>query len=195
MRTEEQKNNNFQELDRRVEQLLTPRFAPSADDIILPVVSHSTAKKSRSLWINIARIGGIAAALVIGIFIIISPNNTATAKVYDMSQLTPADTMPKFQNGDMSTFCYWMAHNIKYPQEAINSGLEGKVIFSFIVETDGSLSEFKILQSPSVILSNEVERVFNNSPKWEPGLYMGEKVRVRLTVPVVLVIQKQNPNQ
>lgn len=195
MRTEEQKNNNFQELDRRVEQLLTPRFAPSADDIILPVVSHSTAKKSRSLWINIARIGGIAAALVIGIFIIISPNNTATAKVYDMSQLTPADTMPKFQNGDMSTFCYWMAHNIKYPQEAIDSGLEGKVIFSFIVETDGSLSEFKILQSPSVILSNEVERVFNNSPKWEPGLYMGEKVRVRLTVPVVLVIQKQNPNQ
>lgn len=195
MRTEEQKNNNFQELDSRVEQLLTPRFAPSADDIILPVVSHSTAKKSRSLWINIARIGGIAAALVIGIFIIISPNNTATAKVYDMSQLTPADTMPKFQNGDMSTFCYWMAHNIKYPQEAIDSGLEGKVIFSFIVETDGSLSEFKILQSPSVILSNEVERVFNNSPKWEPGLYMGEKVRVRLTVPVVLVIQKQNPNQ
>lgn len=190
MRTEEQKNNNFQELDSRVGQLLTPRFAPSADDIILPDVSLSTAKKSRSLWINIARIGGIAAALVIGIFIIISPNNTATAKVYDMSQLTPADTMPKFQNGDMSTFCYWMAHNIKYPQEAIDSGLEGKVIFSFIVETDGSLSEFKILQSPSVILSNEVERVFNNSPKWEPGLYMGEKVRVRLTIPVALVIQK-----
>ena len=90
----------------------------------------------------------------------------------------------------MTTFCYWMSHNIKYPQEAIDSGLEGKVIFSFIVETDGSLSEFKILQSPSVILSNEVERVFNNSPKWESGLYMGEKVRVRLTVPVALVIQK-----
>ena len=123
MRTEEQKNNNFQELDRRVEQLLTPRFAPSADDIILPDVSHSTAKKSRSLWINIARIGGIAAALVIGIFIIISPNNTATAKVYDMSQLTPADTMPKFQNGDMSTFCYWMAHNIKYPDGLLSVGV------------------------------------------------------------------------
>ena len=98
--------------------------------------------------------------------------------------------MPRFQNGDMTTFCYWMSNNIKYPQEAIDSGLEGKVIFSFIVETDGSLSEFKILQSPSVILSKEVERVFNNSPKWEPGLYMDKKVRVRLTVPVVLVIQR-----
>ncbi len=190
MRTEEQKNNNFQELDRRVEQMLTPRFAPSADEIILPRVSHTSAKKAKRLWINIARIGGIVAALVIGIFVVIGPNNTATAKVYDMTQLTPADTMPKFQNGDMTTFCYWMSHNIKYPQEAIDSGLEGKVIFSFIVETDGSLSEFKILQSPSVILSNEVERVFNNSPKWESGLYMGEKVRVRLTVPVALVIQK-----
>ena len=90
----------------------------------------------------------------------------------------------------MTTFCYWMGNNINYPQEAIDSGLEGKVIFSFIVETDGSLSEFKILQSPSVILSQEVERVFNNSPKWEPGLYMDKKVRVRLTVPVVLVIQR-----
>jgi TonB family protein len=83
-----------------------------------------------------------------------------------------------------------MGNNINYPQEAIDRGLEGKVIFSFIVETDGSLSEFKILQSPSVILSQEVERVFNNSPKWEPGLYMDKKVRVRLTVPVVLVIQR-----
>lgn len=48
MRTEEQKNNNFQELDRRVEQMLTPRFAPSADEIILPRVSHTSAKKQNA---------------------------------------------------------------------------------------------------------------------------------------------------
>lgn len=190
------KNINNQITDKQIEQLLTPRFAPSAEEVKLPNVQHKDNISSVSrFWINIARIGGIAAVIILGIFILVDPNNTATAKVYDMSQFTPADTMPRFQNGDMTTFCYWMSRNINYPQEAIESGLEGKVIFSFIVETDGSLSEFKILQSPSVILSQEVERVFNNSPKWEPGLYMDKKVRVRLTVPVVLVIQKQNPNQ
>ena len=185
------KNINNHITDKQIEQLLTPRFAPSAEEVKLPNVQHKDNISSVSrFWINIARIGGIAAVIILGIFILVDPNNTATAKVYDMSQFTPADTMPRFQNGDMTTFCYWMGNNINYPQEAIESDLEGKVIFSFIVETDGSLSEFKILQSPSVILSQEVERVFNNSPKWEPGLYMDKKVRVRLTVPVVLVIQR-----
>lgn len=185
------KNINNQITDKQIEQLLTPRFAPSAEEVKL----SKPKRPARRIWLNVLRFGAVAAAIVVGIFILVDPNNTATAKVYDMSQFTPADTMPRFQNGDMTTFCYWMSRNINYPQEAIESGLEGKVIFSFIVETDGSLSEFKILQSPSVILSQEVERVFNNSPKWEPGLYMDKKVRVRLTVPVVLVIQKQNPNQ
>ena len=180
------KNINNQITDKQIEQLLTPRFAPSAEEVKL----SKPKRPARRIWLNVLRFGAVAAAIVVGIFILVDPNNTATAKVYDMSQFTPADTMPRFQNGDMTTFCYWMSRNINYPQEAIDSGLEGKVVFSFIVETDGSLSEFKILQSPSVILSQEVERVFNNSPKWEPGLYMDKKVRVRLTVPVVLVIQR-----
>ena len=180
------KNINNQITDKQIEQLLTPRFAPSAEEVKL----SKPKRPALRIWLNVLRLGAVAAAIVVGIFILVDPNNTATAKVYDMSQFTPADTMPRFQNGDMTTFCYWMSSNINYPQEAIESGLEGKVIFSFIVETDGSLSEFKILQSPSVILSQEVERVFNNSPKWEPGLYMDKKVRVRLTVPVVLVIQR-----
>ena len=180
------KNINNQITDKQIEQLLTPRFAPSAEEVKL----SKPKRPARRIWLDVLRFGAVAAAIVVGIFILVDPNNTATAKVYDMSQFTPADTMPRFQNGDMTTFCYWMSRNINFPQEAIESGLEGKVIFSFIVETDGSLSEFKILQSPSVILSQEVERVFNNSPKWEPGLYMGKKVRVRLTVPVVLVIQR-----
>lgn len=185
MRTEQ----NNQNLDQRVEQLLTPRFAPSAEEIKL----SKPKRPARRIWLNVLRFGAVAAAIVVGIFILVDPNNTATAKVYDMSQFTPADTMPRFQNGDMTTFCYWMSRNINYPQEAIDSGLEGKVVFSFIVETDGSLSEFKILQSPSVILSQEVERVFNNSPKWEPGLHMGKKVRVRLAVPIVFSNTKTKP--
>ena len=75
MKTE---NNQNQLTDWQVEQLLKPCFAPSADEIRLPKVP--THRNTRRLWINIARIGGVAAALIVGLFIIITPNNTAIAK-------------------------------------------------------------------------------------------------------------------
>ena len=182
----ENQKNNMQELDQRVEQLLTPRFAPSAEGFKL----QKPQQRPRHSWLlNAARIGGLAAVLVIGIFALIGPNNTATAKVYEASQYAQIDKMPTFQNEDATKFAYWLSSNIEYPQEAIEQGIEGKVVFSFIVEQDGSLSDFKVLQSPSEILDKEIERVFNTSPQWEPGEHMGEKIRVRFTVPVILIFR------
>lgn len=185
MKTE---NTHNQLTDWQVEQLLKPCFAPSADEIRLPKVPAH--RNTRRLWINIARIGGVAAALIVGLFIVFTPNNTVTAKVYDATtQFAQLDKMPTFQMRDLSNFCYWLSSNIKYPQEAIDKELTGKVIFSFIVETDGSLSEFTVLQSPSEILTNEVERVFNTSPKWEAGECNGEKVRVRFQAPISFTLK------
>ena len=76
MKTENQ-NNNFQELDRRVEQMLTPRFAPSVEEVQLPT---STRHNAHSVWLNALRIGSVAAAIVIGLFIIVSPTNKVEAK-------------------------------------------------------------------------------------------------------------------
>ena len=67
-----QPNNNFQELDRRVEQILTPRFAPSAEEIKL-------RKPKSSIWLNTIRLAGIAAAIIIGVYLII-PTNKIEAK-------------------------------------------------------------------------------------------------------------------
>lgn len=182
----ENQNNNMRELDQRVEQLLTPRFAPSVENFKLEL----KPRKARYAWLFSAmRIGGVAAALIVGLFALIGPNNTATAKVYEASQYAQIDKMPTFQNEDATKFAYWLSSNIEYPQEAIEQGIEGKVVFSFIVEQDGSLSDFKVLQSPSEILDKEIERVFNTSPQWEPGEHMGEKIRVRFTVPVILIFR------
>ena len=67
-----QPNKNFQELDRRVEQILTPQFAPSAEEIKL-------RKPKRSIWLNAIRISGVAAAIIVGIFLIV-PTNRIEAK-------------------------------------------------------------------------------------------------------------------
>ena len=98
------------------------------------------------------------------------------------------EKMPTFQGGDLNVFRNWVQSNVKYPQEAQEKALQGRVVFSFVVEKDGSVSEFQALQSPDKVLTDEVERVFKTSPKWEPGEQRGEKVRVKYTVPIVFSI-------
>ena len=104
----------------------------------------------------------------------------------DGDPLIKAETMPTFQGGDVSRFAVWMQSQIQYPAEAVEKGISGRVLFSFVVEKDGSMSDFTVLPSPDKLLSDEVERVFNSAPKaWTPGEEKGQKVRVKYTVPIV----------
>ena len=91
MKTEEQ-NNNFHELDRRVEQLLTPRFAPSAEELKLP----TPHPRKSPIWLNMLRIGGVAAAIIVGLFIVMEPANEATAKTSEVI----AEALDALQNAD-----------------------------------------------------------------------------------------------
>ena len=99
------------------------------------------------------------------------------------------EKMPTFQGGDLNAFRNWMQGQIQYPKEAAAKNISGRVIFSFVVEKDGSTSDFIVLQSPDKLLADEVERIFKTCPKWEPGTQRGEKVRVKYTVPIVFAVQ------
>ena len=95
------------------------------------------------------------------------------------------EQMPTFQGGDLNAYRNWMQSQLQYPKEAKDKGIKGRVIFSFVVEKDGSVSNFDALQAPDKILVEEVERVFKLTPKWEPGKQNGKEVRVKFTVPIV----------
>ena len=99
------------------------------------------------------------------------------------------EKMPTFQGGDLNVFRNWMQGQIQYPKEAMEKNISGRVIFSFVVEKDGSTSDFTVLQAPDKLLVAEVERIFKTCPKWEPGTQRGEKVRVKYTVPIVFAVQ------
>ena len=99
------------------------------------------------------------------------------------------EKMPTFQGGDLNAFRNWVQGQIQYPKEAMEKNISGRVIFSFVVEKDGSTSDFIVLQAPDKLLADEVERIFKTCPKWEPGTQRGEKVRVKYTVPIVFAIQ------
>lgn len=79
----------------------------------------------------------------------------------------------------------WLSQNMRYPKEAQDKNIEGRVSIQFIIEKDGSIDEVKTLRSPSEILSAEAERVVKAMPKWKPAMHNGKTVRMRYVLPVV----------
>lgn len=105
-----------------------------------------------------------------------------------ISETMPAfpvgDASPEQQYGDVSAFRMWVQQQVKYPAEALAKGIDGRVILSFIVERDGSVSTVEPLEYPDESLWEAARRVVATSPKWKPGEQRGEKVRVKYTLPV-----------
>lgn len=97
------------------------------------------------------------------------------------------DTMPMFMNGDVSTFRNWVMQNIRYPEAALQAGIQGAVFVQFVVGRDGYISadRISILQSPDDTLRDEVLRVIQLSPRWTPGVQRGQNVAVSFTIPIL----------
>ena len=91
--------------------------------------------------------------------------------------------MPTFPGG-MGAVMQYLSTNIKYPMEAENKGIQGRVICTFIVGADGSISNVKVSRSVDPLLDNEAVRVIKSMPKWNPGKINGKPCRVKFTLPV-----------
>ena len=101
-----------------------------------------------------------------------------------------AEEMPTFQGGDLSKFRNWVQSNVKYPQIALENGIQGNVVIKFVVEKDGKLSNIQVLQSPDKTLSDAAVQVLQKSPKWKPGKQRNKPVRVTYTLPVSFKISQ-----
>lgn len=99
-------------------------------------------------------------------------------KVFDV-----VEQMPQFPGGDAALFQYLSGH-IKYPSIAEENGVQGRVIVTFVVERDGSITDVKIMKSVDPSLDREAARVVKSMPRWIPGKQNGSSVRVKYTVPV-----------
>ena len=99
------------------------------------------------------------------------------------------EDMPEFPGGEKAMM-QWIAQNIQYPKEAIDGHIEGRVVVSFIVEKDGSISNAEVKRSIHESLDKEALRVVNAMPKWKPGMENGQPVRARFHIPVSFKLQK-----
>ena len=96
--------------------------------------------------------------------------------------------MPSFPGGDKKLMEY-LSENIRYPEECEEICVQGRVIVSFIVEKDGSISNVKVAKSLDPLLDKEAVRVVSGMPKWNPGRQNGVAVRVRCIIPVTFRLQ------
>ena len=93
------------------------------------------------------------------------------------------EQMPEFPGGQ-EALMQFLRQEVKYPKEAEEKGLQGRVVVRYIIEKDGSISEVEIVKSVNEYLDAEAIRVVNAMPKWKPGKQNGEPVRVKFTIPV-----------
>ena len=85
--------------------------------------------------------------------------------------------------GDVGLMRY-LGYTVKYPVVAQELGVQGRVIVSFIVDVDGSITDVKVLKSADPSLDKEAVRAIKAMPKWNPGMQDGKPVRVQYSVPV-----------
>ena len=98
------------------------------------------------------------------------------------------EEMPSFPGGEGKLMEY-VAKNIKYPQIARETGIQGRVFVGFVVEPDGSISNVKLLRGIGGGCDEEAMRVIKSLPKWKPGKQRGKAVRVSYQIPVFFKLQ------
>ena len=111
------------------------------------------------------------------------PVKEEETKVFDV-----VEQMPSFPGGP-SALMQYLSSNIKYPVVAEENGVQGRVVCTFVVEKDGSITDVRVVKSVDPSLDKEAMRVVKSMPKWIPGKQNGSAVRVKYTVPVTFRLQ------
>ena len=97
------------------------------------------------------------------------------------------EDQPTFPGGDEARIKY-LQDNIHYPEMAKESGIQGTVYVTFVVEKDGRISNVKILRGIGGGCDEEAVRIIKNMPKWKPGKQRGRAVRAQFNMPIRFVL-------
>lgn len=111
------------------------------------------------------------------------PKPEVENKVFDV-----VEQMPSFPGGPSALMSY-LNSNVKYPVVAQENGVQGRVVISFVVEKDGSITDVQVVRSVDPSLDREAARVVKSMPNWIPGKQNGSAVRVKYNVPVAFKLQ------
>ena len=115
-----------------------------------------------------------------------TPENNTAVGIFEPVQgdvFDVVEEMPQYPGGPQALFKF-LGENIHYPEEAEKAGIQGRVIATFVVEKNGSISQPRVVKSVDPLLDAEALRVISAMPNWKPGKQNGKAVRVKYTVPL-----------
>lgn len=98
------------------------------------------------------------------------------------------ESMPSFPGGEAKIYEF-LSNNLTYPVMAKESGIQGKVYMTFVVERDGSITDVRVLRGIGGGCDEEAIRVINSMPRWTPGKQRGIPVRVQFNLPIKFTLQ------
>jgi periplasmic protein TonB len=101
---------------------------------------------------------------------------------------TVVEEQPSYPGGDEARIKF-LQENIKYPEEAKELGVQGKVFVTFVVEVDGSITDVRVLRGIGAGCDEEAVRVVKSMPRWVPGKQRGQPVRVQFNLPIKFTLQ------
>lgn len=112
-------------------------------------------------------------------------NNTGDSVVYNFMSM---ENPPQYDGG-IAKFYEFINKNLKYPTIAAENKIQGKVMASFVVEKDGTLSDIKVERKLGYGTDEEAIRVVKLSEKWSPGLVNGKAARVKYNIPIIFALK------
>lgn len=95
---------------------------------------------------------------------------------------------PSFPGGDVACM-KWLSENVKYPAEAVEKGIKGRVIVQFVVTKDGKITDAEVARSVDPLLDAEALRAIRSMPDWEPAQRDGQNITVKYSLPITFSLQ------
>lgn len=117
-----------------------------------------------------------------------APNENTLPNDDEIFEAETIEQWPEFPGG-MDALLSYLSSHIKYPTNAFEQGIAGRVILGFVVNKSGDIDEIKVLKSVGYGCDEEAIRVVKNMPTWKPGLVNGRKVNVYYNLPITFEIQ------
>ena len=112
----------------------------------------------------------------------------------EIKDFASVEVLPEFEGG-MAGWSAYISKTFKYPAEARNNNISGRVIMSFVVLKDGSLTDIKVLRGIGGGADEEAVRILRESPKWKPGIQNGKPVMVAYTMPIFFQLSVEPADQ
>lgn len=175
---------NHSKLKNRIIMMCNPKSSPVRRLRAVAIVpALLLAAVAVNTPIMASALGAASSVALRGSDVIESNLPAQTQPVAEKAEAPAPEVLPQYPGGQMDMFKF-LIDNIKYPEEAVSKGIEGRVVVHFVVNADGSLSDISIDKSVSPELDAEAIRVVSKMPRWTPAKKDGNPVSCSMALPV-----------